>query len=153
MQFDKRIRTSSGNRRGAVHTTRTVPCVTGKQAQSLALLILVGILGGGFASGTVNATQFNPPSLDGYRLTDEYDADGDGDGVKETHVQQYFNADGDSIYSMTTNGHLWVWSLETKGQATGGPQNYVIRDSNCDGVFDEVYSLDDKYYLPDCVKK
>jgi hypothetical protein len=61
MQFDKRIRTSSGNRRGAVHTTRTVPCVTGKQAQSLALLILVGILGGGFASGTVNANQFNPP--------------------------------------------------------------------------------------------
>jgi hypothetical protein len=53
---------------------------------------------------------------------------------------------------MTTNGHLWAWSLETKGESTSGPQNYVIRDSNCDGVFDEVYSLEDKYYLPDCVK-
>jgi len=53
---------------------------------------------------------------------------------------------------MTTNGHLWAWSLETKGESTSGPKNYVIRDSNCDGVFDEVYSLEDKYFLPDCVK-
>lgn len=116
------------------------------------LLILVGILGVGGGMGTAHATRFNPPGLDGYSLSDEHDADGDGDGVKETHVQQYFNSKGDSIYSMTTNGHLWAWSLETKGESTGGPLNYVIRDSDCDGVFDEVYSLEDKYYLPDCVK-
>jgi hypothetical protein len=125
-------------------------CCLGKPMRSL--LMIVGFLCAGGAMGTAHATQFNPPSLDGFSLADEHDADGDGDGVKETHVQQYFNPDGDSIYSMTTNGHLWAWSLETKGESTGGPLNYVIRDSDCDGVFDEVYSLEDKYYLPDCVK-
>ena len=153
MQLDKQLRTSSGNKPGAGSTTCTEPCVTAVLSQSLALLMVVGIIGVGGVMGTANATQFNPPSLDGYSLTDEHDADGDGDGVKETHVQQYFNSDGDSIYSMTTNGHLWAWSLETKGEATSGPQNYVIRDSDCDGVFDEVYGLDDKYYLPACVMK
>jgi hypothetical protein len=28
----------------------------------------------------------------------------------------------------------------------------VIRDSNCDGSFDEVYGLDDEFHVPDCVK-
>jgi hypothetical protein len=152
MQLNKQIRTSSGYRSGAGQTTCAAPCVTGKLSQLLALLMIVGILGVGGAMGTANATQFNPPGLDGYSLIDEHDADGDGDGVKETHVRQYFNTEGDSIYSMTTNGHLWAWSLETRGESTGGPQNYVIRDSDCDGVFDEAYSLEDKYYLPDCVK-
>jgi hypothetical protein len=153
MQVDKQIRPSSGNRPGAGYTTCTVPCVPERLSQSLALLMIVVILCVGGAMGTANATQFNPPKLDGYSLANEHDADGDGDGVKETHVQQYYNAAGDSIYSMTTNGHLWAWSLETKGESTSGPQNYVIRDSDCDGVFDEVYSLEDKYYLPACVKK
>jgi hypothetical protein len=153
MQLDKQIRSSSGNRRGTVNVARpVVSCRPGITSLSLALLAVIGILGLAGAAGMANATQFNPPALDGYSLADEHDADGDGDGVKETHIQQYFNAAGDSIYSMTTNGHLWAWSLETKGESTGGPQNYVIRDSNCDGVFDEVYSLEDKYYLPDCVK-
>ena len=106
----------------------------GKTSVSLALLVIIGMLGMAGAAGMAEATQFKPPSLDGYSLADEHDADGDGDGVKETHIQQYFNANGDSIYSMTTNGHLWAWSLETKGESTSGPQNYVIRDSDCDGV-------------------
>ena len=150
---DKQIRSSSGNRGGAGNVARPVesrrPGIT---SLSLALLAIIGSLGLAGAAGLANATQFNPPALDGYSLANEHDADGDGDGVKETHIQQYYDAAGDSIYSMTTNGHLWAWSLETKGESTGGPQNYVIRDSNCDGVFDEVYSLEDKYYLPDCVK-
>lgn len=153
MQLDKQIRSSSGNRRGAGNVAcPVVSCRPGITSLSLALLAIIGILGLAGAAGMAEATQFKPPSLDGYSLTDEHDADGDGDGVKETHVQQYFNSDGDSIYSMTTNGHLWAWSLETKGESTSGPQNYVIRDSDCDGVFDEVYGLEDKYYLPDCVK-
>ena len=47
---------------------------------------------------------------------------------------------------------MWAWSLETKGDSINGPKNYVIRDSDCDGVFDEVYGLDDKFTVPDCLK-
>ena len=152
MQLDKQIRPLSGNRPATGYTIGTESYVTERLSRSLVLHMVVGILCLGGAMGTANATQFNPPNLDGYSLANEHDADGDGDGVKETHVQQYYNAAGDSIYSMTTNGHLWAWSLETKGEPMSGPKNYVIRDSNCDGVFDEVYGLEDKYYLPDCVK-
>ena len=150
MQFDNQPRTPPGAR---YTICASEPCRPGKASLSLALLMLIVILGGGGATGTANATQFSPPNMEGFSLYQEQDTDGDGDGVKETHVQQYLNASGDSIFSMTTNGRLWAWSLETKGETTSGPHNYVIRDSDCDGVFDEVYGLDDKYYLPDCVKK
>jgi len=154
MQFDKQSRSSSGKWTAAGYTAGTgETCRLKKTSLSFALFMIVGIVGLGGATGTANATQFSPPNMEGFSLYQEHDADGDGDGVQETHVQQYLNASGDSIYSMTTNGHLWAWSLETKGESTGGPLNYVIRDSDCDGVFDEVYGLDDKYYLPDCVKK
>jgi hypothetical protein len=97
------------------------------------------------------AEQFDPPSLDGFNLHVESDGDGDGDGKNETHIKQYFNASGDSIVSMTTKGRLWAWSLNTR-ENESGVHNYVIRDSNCDGVFDEVYSLDDEFHVPDCLK-
>ena len=148
------FRSSSGARSGAGNTACTgESCRPRRTSLFLALLMIVGVGGVGGPAGKAQASQFSPPKLDGYNLHDEHDADGDGDGVKETHIQQYLNASGDSIFSMTTKGHLWAWSLETKGEATSGPQNYVIRDSDCDGVFDEVYGLDDKYYLPDCVKQ
>jgi len=119
----------------------------------LVLAMLAALLGAAGMPDAAQASHFNPPGLDGFSPSGEQDADGDGDGVKETHIQQYRNQSGDSIYSMTTNGHLWAWSLETQGDANSGPQNYVIRDSDCDGIFDEVYGLDDKYYLPACVNK
>ena len=154
MQLDTQIRSSATTGSATGYGARPAgSCRPGLTSASLTLLILIGMLGMAGAAGVAVASQFNPPSLDGYNLHEEHDADGDGDGVKETHVQQYFNASGDSIYSMTTNGHLWAWSLETRGESTSGPQNYVIRDSDCDGVFDEVYGLDDKYYLPECVKQ
>ena len=31
-------------------------------------------------------------------------------------------------------------------------RNFVIRDSDCDGSFDERYSLDEQFYVPDCLK-
>ena len=101
--------------------------------------------------GQVVAKQFEPPKLDGFNLHAESDADGDGDGKNETHVKQYFNAAGDSIVSMTTRGRLWAWSLNTRNNDSG-VRNYVIRDSNCDGVFEEVYGLDDEFHIPDCLK-
>lgn len=98
------------------------------------------------------AGEFAAPDLAGFTQHSEREADGDGDGVKETLIVQYLNQDGDSIVSMSTKGRVWAWSLETSG-SDSSVRNYVIRDSDCDGVFDEVYSLDDKFHVPDCVKK
>jgi hypothetical protein len=89
--------------------------------------------------------------MDGFSLHDERDTDGDGDGVNDTHIMHYLSLSGDSIVSMTTQGRIWAWSLETRGEDSG-TKNYVIRDSNCDGMFDEVYSLDDQFHVPDCLK-
>lgn len=115
------------------------------------ILVMTGIV---ILSGNpqlVNAEQFEPPSLEGFTLHVERDADGDGDGVKETHIKQYLSQSGDSIVSMTTRDRLWAWSLDTRDDELG-VHNYVIRDSNCDDVFDEVYGLDDEYHVPDCLK-
>jgi len=97
------------------------------------------------------AQQFEPPSLDGYIMHSERDGDGDGDGVNETRIKQYLNQQGDSLVSMTTEGRVWAWSLNTR-DSDSGVKNYVIRDSDCDGTFDEVYGLDDDFHVPECVK-
>ena len=97
------------------------------------------------------AAQFTPPDLEGFNQHDERDADGDGDGKNETRLGQYLNSNGDSIVSFTSNGRLWAWSLDTRDDESG-PRNYVIRDSNCDGSFDEVYGLDDEFHVPDCTR-
>jgi hypothetical protein len=97
------------------------------------------------------AAQFEAPDLEGFSLHDERDADGDGDNVNETRILHYLNPNGNSVFSMTTNGRLWAWSLDTRDDESG-PNNYVIRDSNCDGIFDEVYGLAEEYHVPDCVK-
>ena len=99
----------------------------------------------------VEAGQYTAPDLDGFNLHDERDADGDGDGVNETHIKHYLNQSGDSIVSMVIGDQLWAWSLDTHDNDSG-VHNYVIRDSNCDGIFDEVYSLDDEFHVPDCLK-
>jgi hypothetical protein len=106
-----------------------------------------------FFCGTplLQAAQFTPPELAGFNLHAERDADGDGDGVNETHIRQYFNSSGDSVVSFTTQARLWAWSLDTR-EDESALKNYVIRDSDCDGVFDEVYGLDDEFHVPECVK-
>ena len=102
-------------------------------------------------TGIASAGQYAAPDLDGFKLHDERDADGDGDGVNETHIRHYLNQSGDSIVSMTIRDRLWAWSLDTHDNDSG-VHNYVIRDSNCDGVFDEVYGLDDEFHVPGCLK-
>ncbi len=92
------------------------------------------------------------PELKEFTLHNEYDDDGDGDGVNETRVQRYINKQGDTVFSMTTGDRLWAWSLNTQGDDdTDIRKNYVIRDSNCDGVFDERYSLDAEFHVPACL--
>ena len=117
--------------------------------QSLPGLLITGFMLMPPQAGAATAGQFTAPDLDGFNLQDERDADGDGDGVNETHIKHYLNQSGDSIVSMTTNGRLWAWSLNTRDQDSG-TKNYVIRDSDCDGIFDEVYGLDDEFHVPDC---
>ena len=76
-------------------------------------------------AGYATAEQFKPPSLEGFTMHAERDADGDGDGTKETHIKQYLNTSGDSLVSMTTNGRTWAWTLNTRGNDLGS-SNYVI---------------------------
>ena len=126
-------------------------CHNNPQSCLQVVLVMTGIaiLSGG--PQLVYAEQFEPPSLDGFNLHFERDADGDGDEINETHIKQYLNQSGDSIVSMTTKDRVWAWSLNTRDN-NSGVRNYVIRDSNCDDVFDEVYGLDDEYHVPDCLK-
>ncbi len=114
----------------------------------LTLMVIISLTG---ALRVAQATQFSPPDLESFVMSAERDSDGDGDGVNETQVKQYLNDAGDSVVSMTTKGRLWAWSLNSRDNESS-LRNYVIRDSNCDGVFDEVYSLDDEFHLPDCLK-
>ncbi len=96
---------------------------------------------------------FQPPDLSKFLLINAEDGDGDGDGVKETHIVHYQNIAGDKLFSMTTKGRLWAWSMKTPGEASrDSAWNYVIRDSNCDGTFDEKYRLDEEFHVPDCLK-
>jgi len=125
-------------------------CQNGNRARlSRGLLISLAL----FLCGTqlLEAAQFSPPDLAGFNLHAERDADGDGDGVNETRIQQYFNGTGDSVVSFTTGARLWAWSLDVR-EDESALKNYVIRDSDCDGVFDEVYGLDDEFHVPDCLK-
>ena len=114
-------------------------------------LMLSGITVLTCLAGNATAEQFKPPDLEGFMLHTERDADGDGDGKNETHIKQYLNTSGDSLASMSTKGIVWAWTLNTRDSDIGS-NNYVIRDSNCDGVYDEVYGLDEDFHVPDCLK-
>ena len=87
----------------------------------------------------------------GFNLHHEREANGDCEDENETQLRQYLNASGDSLISFTTNGRIWAWRLDTRDNEAG-PHNYVIRDSNSDGVFDEDYRLDDAFHVPDCTR-
>ena len=107
------------------------------------------------APGDTNAMEkgmYFKPETNEFALHNEYDDDGDGDGINETSIRHYINRQGDTLFSMTTNGTLWAWSLDTKGSDDSATrENYVIRDSNCDGVFDERYRLDAEFHVPACL--
>jgi hypothetical protein len=119
------------------------------------LLAVATVLGGllwGQAGAMDRGPGFEPPSLDQFILIREDNGDGDGDGIKETHILRYRDLAGDSVFSMTTDGILWAWSMEGHRGATAPEHNYVIRDSDCDGTFDERYSLEEQFHVPECAK-
>lgn len=150
--------TASRPRSSNIITGQTAPPVlrmaslfSGTVVAGFAMFLAACLAGLAVGMSPALAEQFAPPSLDGFVLHSEREGDGDGDGIEETHITQYVNENGDSLVSMTTNGRVWAWSLDTRDNELG-PDNYVIRDSDCDGVFDEVYGLDDQFHVPECVK-
>jgi len=119
------------------------------------VVLMGGVLSLALGTGQVLAMEqgvYQPPDMTEFLLISEENGDGDGDGVKETHILRYRNLAGDSIFSMTTKGRLWAWSLESvDGPGGADGRNYVIRDSDCDGTYDERYGLDEQFLLPDCL--
>ncbi len=112
------------------------------------------LLGCAFCSSAALAgvqDAYDAPDMTGFRLTQEEDGDGNGDGVKETHIRHYQNAAGDRLFSMVTRGRLWAWSRQSGDGSSDADHNFVIVDSNCDGAFDKRYALDDQFHLPECL--
>ena len=116
----------------------------------LALVAITGILAA-YQAHAVQAGAYPPPDISNFLLVGEDDSD--GDSVKETHIRHYRNVEGDRVFSMTTQGKLWAWSMESHdaASATDPERNYVIRDSDCDGTFDERYGLDEEFHVPGCL--
>jgi len=117
------------------------------------LSVILSLSPGPRLAAAMEIGAYQPPDVTAFVLISEEDGDGDGDGVKETHIRRYRNLDGDSIFSLTTKGRLWAWSLESVGSsAVSSPGDYVIRDSDCDGIFDQRYALNEDFHIPDCLK-
>ncbi|MDH3899663.1 MAG: hypothetical protein OEU51_01290 [Gammaproteobacteria bacterium] len=141
-----------GNDAATEHAlSRTTAVLHGKRIGVLTVFTLIIFAALAADIRMVAAGPFQPPALDGFEVHSERDGDGDGDGVNETRIKQYMNQNSDSLVSMTTKGRLWAWSLDTRDDDSG-IRNYVIRDSNCDGTFDEVYGLDAEFHVPECLK-
>lgn len=116
--------------------------------------LALGLAGMGAQVHAMETGVYQAPDISKFLLVGEEDGDGDGDGAKETRILRYRNVAGDGVFSMTTKDRLWAWSLESHSGAGGTDpkRNYVIRDSDCDGGFDERYSLDEEFHVPDCLK-
>ena len=115
-------------------------------AAAAALLLLL--------AGSARAVEegfFRGPGMEGFVKVQVYEADGDGDGEKETLVRRFRNLAGDRMFTMTTGEKLWAWSLDS-AEGDGVENDYVLRDSDCDGRFDQRYGLDEEFTPPDCVK-
>ena len=133
------------------HTTITSSGSTAETFLATCLPILLLM----FAEQTlaVEKGHFRGPGMEGFVKIQEYDDDGDGDGENETRVRRFQNLAGDKMFTMTTNDQLWVWSLDSAGDDDSQVEkNNVLRDSDCDGRFDERYKLDEDFHVPDCLK-
>lgn len=111
-----------------------------------------------FASASAMAAEigvFQPPNLENYAQEQEWGKDGDDDGLQETHFVRFMNPRGDKVVRMTTKGAVWAWIIKSHAYPLDSQdlgKNYVLRDSNCDGKYDERYSIDEHFELPECLK-
>jgi hypothetical protein len=115
------------------------------------LLTLVTVLGAGSALA-VETGVFMGPGMEGFVRIQEYQGDGNADGADETTIRRFKNVAGDRMFTMTARDHLWAWSVDAVGDDDSDlNRNYVLRDSDCDGRFDERYRLDEGFSLPECL--
>lgn len=95
---------------------------------------------------------FAPPSLEGYAFIDEklLDKDEIKDGIKETRLEKYQNGSGWKIGKYIADGKAWAWAVApNRKDVCRYPDNYVIRDSDGDGIFDERYRYcGEDFWLP-----
>jgi len=116
------------------------------------LLAVVWVLGTAPAAA-METGLFRGPGMEGFVKIEEHDGDGDADGINETHIRRFRNIHGDRMFTMTTKDQLWAWSVDAVDDDDSDVnRNYVLRDSDCDGRFDERYRLDEGFNLPDCLK-
>ena len=114
----------------------------------ISVLLLAGAPGMAMETGV-----FRGPGMEGFVKISEYDGDGDADGTKETRIRRFRNVHGDRMFTMTAKDQLWAWSVDAVDDDDSEiNRNYVLRDSDCDGRFDERYRLDEGFNLPDCLK-
>ena len=98
--------------------------------------------------------QYQPPSLDGYRLSQVkmVDMSKPEDGVNETTYEIYKKGNESLVGRFLTNRKVWAWAVyHNLKDIHDSARNYVFVDSQCKGVFDERYGPDEEFYLPDCI--
>ena len=101
----------------------------------------------------VETGSFRAPGMEGFVKISEHEGDGNADGTNETTIRRFRNVNGDRMFTMTAKDQLWAWSVDAVGDDDSEiNRNYVLRDSDCDGRFDERYRLDEGFNLPDCLK-
>jgi hypothetical protein len=89
---------------------------------------------------------FQSPNLKDYQLSKEWDDNSVWN--KDTHVKMYRNENGDRVYGFLTNNQVWGWRVVLSNVKETGhdlTKNYKIRDSNCNGTFDEKYSIEEAW--------
>jgi hypothetical protein len=114
----------------------------------IVVLLLVAVPGMAMETGF-----FRGPGMEGFVKISEHEGDGNADGTNETTIRRFRNVNGDRMFTMTAKDQLWAWSVDAVGDDDSEiNRNYVLRDSDCDGRFDERYRLDEGFSLPDCLE-
>jgi len=120
-----------------------------------AQILVFGLILGQFMSEPAQAMEtgtFEPPSLDGYVFVEEKHLDKNEkmDGIRETRLEKYQSRNGERIGKYVTGGKTWAWAVApNRVDVCRYPDNYAIRDSDGDGVFDERYRYcGEEFWLP-----
>lgn len=97
---------------------------------------------------------YEPPDLAGYVLYKSrlIDADEPPDGIKESLLEKFRTSDGKKVFRISTRGYVWAWSKKNAQDTNSSKENYVIVDSDGDGIFDVRYSLKEIFGRPSYLK-